>query len=201
MLEYFKLFYGWIGAAHPRLSLTLAGVVGALAFTGFWYAVGLQYRRDGGSARVSLISDRTDLSRLPALAGGVTGLEVVPEPEHPESSRVYVTFFLINRGAQTALTDWMVDVELPGRRIAISEDGLRDWSAPASLGLHGQNLLTLDGILPTGGKCSGWLAFGLPSRGLVDRDARPTRSLIERVVVHFADVHGNRFSVASRVRN
>lgn len=196
VLDYLKLFYSWIGAEHPKSSVALAGLVGALAFAGFWYAVGLQYRRDGLSARAPSVSDGREKER-PALAGEVTAVHVVPEQGHPELSRVYVALFVINRGVQTALTAWAVDVEVPGRRVEISERGLREWSAPASLGLHGQNLLAVDRIIPTGGKCSGWLAFGIPTRGLVDGDIRPTGSLIERIVVHFGDVHGNRFSVAS----
>ena len=166
MLEYLRLLYGWVGAGYPRLSVVCAGVAGAVVFAGLWYAVGVRYSKQEKMGGVP--PHPINYGRLPDLGGEVMRVEVVPDRGRREASRVYVGLSVVNRGEPTALTGWRVDVDVPGGRIVISEKGLRDWTAPRQLSMRGKNLVVMDQVLPTGGKCSGWLAFELPRYGLVD---------------------------------
>jgi len=190
MLDYLQLFYGSVGALHPRISLFCAGGLGAAVFAAVWYAVAVQYWSE--HPRTSLESAR---SAEVALSGEISGLRVVPDVADPMRSRVFVEFFVINRGPQTSLMRWQVDVKLVSRLLHISERALGDWTPTEAFRLHGSNFLNNDELIPQGGKRSGWLEFSLPTHGLVEGDPLTT-SAIQGIVIYFTDVDANAFQIA-----
>ncbi len=52
-VEWLKTIYGWIGAAHPKSSLVVVTILGAVAAFAFWNLAGYLYSRDRALAKTT----------------------------------------------------------------------------------------------------------------------------------------------------
>ena len=100
-------------------------------------------------------------SGVSQLSGRINGLQLDSLREDSDWKYIYVLLTISNAGAPTAVKSWKVSFRLPtgGKHTVADEEFSRQ---PVGLDGAAGNLVLKHSVIPSGGKCTGWLLLRCP---------------------------------------
>ncbi len=122
----------------------------------------LQEASPGMAIKRDLGSDELGVSQL---SGRINGLQLERLQEDSDWRYLYVLLTISNDGAPSAVKSWKVSFRLPtgGMHTVADEEFSRQ---PVGLDGAAGNLVLKHSVIPSGGKCTGWLLLGCPKNAL-----------------------------------
>ena len=120
--------------------------------------------RQEASAAIAI---KTGIDELGAsqLSGRINGLQLDSSQQDSDWKYLYVLLTISNAGAPSAVKSWKVSFRLPtGRKHTVADEEF----SRQSVGLDGAagNLVLKHSVIPSGGKCTGWLLLRCPKNAL-----------------------------------
>ncbi len=99
------------------------------------------------------------------LSGRINGLQLDSRQEDSDWKYLYVLLTISNTGAASAVKSWKVSFCLPtGRRHTVADEEFS--RQPVGLDGAAGNLVLKHSVIPSGGKCTGWLLLRCPKNAL-----------------------------------
>jgi hypothetical protein len=99
------------------------------------------------------------------LSGRINGLQLDSRQEDSDWKYLYVLLTISNAGAPSAVKSWKVSFRLPtGRKHTVADDEFS--RQPVGLDGAAGNLVLKHSVIPSGGKCTGWLLLRCPKNAL-----------------------------------
>ena len=99
------------------------------------------------------------------LSGRINGLQLDSLQEDSDWKYLYVLLTISNSGAPSAVKSWKVSFRLPtGRRHTVADEEFS--RQPVGLDGAAGNLVLKHSVIPSGGKCTGWLLLRCPKNAL-----------------------------------
>lgn len=120
------------------------------------------------------------------LNGRINGLQLDSLRQDSDWKYLYVLLTISNTGAPTAVKSWKVSFCLPtGRKHTVADEEFSD--QPVGLDGAAGNLVLKHSVIPSGGKCTGWLLLRCPKHAL-DGLSGPIDSYLSDFRIEFWDV-------------
>ncbi len=99
------------------------------------------------------------------LSGRINGLQLDSRQEDSDWKYLYVLLTISNDGAPSAVKSWKVSFCLPtGRKHTVADEEFS--RQPVGLDGAAGNLVLKHSVIPSGGKCTGWLLLRCPKNAL-----------------------------------
>ncbi len=99
------------------------------------------------------------------LSGRINGLQLDSLQEDSDWKYLYVLLTISNTGAPSAVKSWKVSFRLPtGRKHTVADEEFS--RQPVGLDGAAGNLVLKHSVIPSGGKCTGWLLLSCPKNAL-----------------------------------
>src|SRR5260370_30803659 len=116
--------------------------------------------REEASAAMAM-NTGNDEAGVSQLSGRINGLQLDSRPEDSDWKYLYGLITISNHGAPSALKSWKVSFRLPtGRKHTVADEEFG--RQPVGLGGAAGNLVLKHSVIPSGGKCTGWLLLRCP---------------------------------------
>ena len=99
------------------------------------------------------------------LSGRINGLQLDSRQEDSDWKYLYVLLTISNDGAPSAVKSWKVSFCFPtGRKHTVADEEFS--RQPVGLDGAAGNLVLKHSVIPSGGKCTGWLLLRCPKNAL-----------------------------------
>jgi hypothetical protein len=144
--------------------------------------------RQEASADMAIKTDRgIDESGVSQLSGRINGLQLDRLLEDSYWKYLYVLLTISNTGAPTAVKSWKVSFRLPtGQMHTVADEEFS--RQPVGLNGAAGNLVLKHSVIPSGGKCTGWLLLRCPKNAL-DGLSGAIESCLSDFLIEFWDVN------------
>ena len=121
------------------------------------------------------------------LSGRINGLQLDSRQEDSDWKYLYVLLTISNSGAPSAVKSWKVSFRLPtGRKHTVADEEFS--RQPVGLDGAAGNLVLKHSVIPSGGKCTGWLLLRCPKNAL-DGLSGAIESYLSDFRIEFWDVN------------
>ena len=120
--------------------------------------------RQEASAAIAIKTGIDELG-VSQLSGRINGLQLDSLQEDSDWRYLYVLLTISNTGAPSAVKSWKVSFRLPtGRKHTVADEEFS--RQPVGLDGAAGNLVLKHSVIPSGGKCTGWLLLRCPKNAL-----------------------------------